>query len=252
MEINLSGKTALVTGGNTGIGKGIALALAHCNVDVAVTYFSNPSEEAVSAIKGMGRKAEAFKMDATNSAEVNQVVTRAAEFLGGHIDILVNNAGHLVARVPVAEMSDEHWHQVVNVNLSSTFYVTRAVLPHMDRGWGRIVNVASLAARNGGGPGAVAYGASKAGVLGYTYGLAKELGGKGITVNAVAPGLILDTPFHATFSPEAAQQAGIAASPLKKAGYPQDVAGAVVYLVSDLASFITGQVMDINGGTWFA
>src|SRR5665647_833219 len=178
MEINLSGKTALVTGGNTGIGKGIALALAHCNVDVAVTYFSNPSEEAVSAIKGMGRKAEAFKMDATNSSEVNQVVTRAAEFLGGHIDILVNNAGHLVARVPVAEMSDEHWHQVVNVNLSSTFYVTRAVLPHMDRGWGRIVNVASLAARNGGGPGAVAYGASKAGVLGYTYGLAKELGGK--------------------------------------------------------------------------
>jgi 3-oxoacyl-[acyl-carrier protein] reductase len=251
MSINLAGKTALVTGGNTGIGQAIALALAQAGADVALTYFSNPGEQTVAAIRALGRKSLALRLDATDSAEVNQVVPELARALDDHIDILINNAGHMVGRVPVAEMSDEHWHDVINVNLSSAFYCTRAALPYMRTGWGRIVNMSSLAARNGGGSGAVAYAAAKAGLLGLTRGLAKELAPWGITVNAVAPGLILETPFHTTFNTEEGRRAAIATIPLQRGGVPNDVAGAVLFLVSDLAGFITGEVTEINGGAWF-
>ena len=174
MNISLEGKTALVTGGVSGIGRAISLALARCGADIAITYFHQDNETR-NEIRAMGRKASSLYLDATSSAEVNQVFAQAAQALGGHIDILVNNAGHLVGRVPIAEMSDEHWHKVVNVNLSSAFYCARAVLPYMNTGWGRIVNSSSLAARDGGGSGAAAYAAAKAGILGLTRGLAKEL-----------------------------------------------------------------------------
>jgi 3-oxoacyl-[acyl-carrier protein] reductase len=251
MSISLTGKTALVTGGNTGIGRAIALALAQAGADVALTYYSNPGEQTVTAIRALGRRSLALQLDATDSVQVNRVILELAKALDGHIDILVNNAGYMVARVPVAEMSDEHWHDVINVNLSSAFYCSRAVLPYMHTGWGRIVNMSSLAARNGGGPGAVAYAAAKAGLLGFTRGLAKELAPQGITVNAVAPGLILETPFHETFNTEEGRQAAIATIPLKRGGVPSDVAGAVLFLISDLAGFITGEVTEINGGAWF-
>jgi 3-oxoacyl-[acyl-carrier protein] reductase len=251
MNINLSGKTALVTGGNTGIGRAIALTLAQAGADVALTYFSNAGEETVAAIRALGRRALALRMDATDSADVNKVVPELAREMDRHVDILVNNAGHMVERVLVSEMSDEHWHNVIDVNLSSAFYCTRAVLPYMRAGWGRIITMSSLAARNGGGSGAVAYATAKAGLLGLTRGLAKELAPQDITVNAVAPGLILETPFHETFNTEAGRQAAIAATPLKRAGVPNDVAGAVLFLVSDLADFITGEVTEINGGVWF-
>jgi 3-oxoacyl-[acyl-carrier protein] reductase len=251
MNIDLTNKTALVTGGNTGIGRAIALALAQAGADVALTYFSNPGEQTVNAIRALGRKSLALRMDATDSADVDQVVPELAKALDGHIDILINNAGYMVGRVTVAEMSDEHWHQVINVNLSSAFYCTRAALPYMHTGWGRVVNMSSLAGRNGGGPGAVAYATAKAGLLGLTRGLAKELAPSGITVNAVAPGLILETPFHETFNTEEGRRAAIATTPLKRGGVPDDVAGAVLFLVSDLASFITGEITEINGGAWF-
>jgi len=249
--IDLTGKSALVTGGNTGIGKAIALALAQVGADVALTYFSNPGEQTVAAIRELGRKSVALRLDATDSVDVNRVVPELAKALGGHIDILVNNVGYMVGRVPIAEMSDEHWHNVMNVNLGSAFYCSRAVLPYMQAGWGRIVNLSSLAARNGGGFGSAAYATAKAGLLGLTRGLAKELASKGITVNAVAPGLILETPFHETFNTEEGRQAAIATIPLGHAGVPDDVAGAVLFLVSDLARFITGEVTEINGGAWF-
>jgi len=251
MQINLTGKTALVTGGNTGLGRAIALALAGAGEDVALTYFSHPGEETVAAIRALGRKSLALRLDATDSAEVNRVMPEVAAALDGHIDILVNNAGHMVGRVPIAEMSDAHWHKVIDVNLSSAFYCCRAVLPYMQTGWGRIVNMSSLAGRNGGGIGAVAYAAAKAGLLGFTRGLAKEVAPRGITVNAVAPGLILETPFHDTFNTEEGKRATIATIPLRRGGVPDDVAGAVLFLVSDLASFITGEVTEINGGVWF-
>lgn len=251
MNLDLTGRTAVVTGGNTGLGRAIALALAEAGADVAVTYFSNASVETVNEIRALGRRSLALRLDATNSAEVDRGMGELAHALDDHIDILINNAGHLVGRVPIAEMSDAHWRQVIDVNLSSTFYCSRAVLPHMHTGWGRIVNMSSLAGRNGGGPGSAAYAAAKAGIIGLTRGLAKELAPQGITVNAVAPGLILETPFHATFTSTEAQQAIIASLPLKRAGVPNDVAGAVLFLASDLASFITGEVTEINGGAWF-
>jgi 3-oxoacyl-[acyl-carrier protein] reductase len=251
MNINLTGKTALVTGGNTGIGRAIALTLSQAGADVALTYFSNPGEQTVAAIRALGRKSLALQMDVTDSAEVNRVVPELARGLGGHIDILINNAGYFVGRVSVGKMSDEHWHRVINVNLNSVFYCTRAALPYMHTGWGRIVNMSSMAAHTGGGTGAVAYAAAKAGLLGFTRGLAKELAPKGITVNAVAPGLILGTPFHETFSTEEGRRAAIATTPLKRGGVPNDVAGAVLFLVSDLAGFMTGEVTDVNGGAWF-
>jgi 3-oxoacyl-[acyl-carrier protein] reductase len=253
MDLNLTGKTAFVTGGNIGIGRAVSLALARCGAEVALTYYSHQSEgqETVAAIKQTGRKAMAFQLDATHSEQVHDVAAEAAQALGGHIDILVNNAGHLVGRSSIADMTDEHWHKTIDVNLSSTFFCTRAVLPYMNTGWGRIINMSSLAARNGGGNGATAYAASKAGIIAFTRGLCKEVADKGITVNAVAPGLILETPFHETFTSENVIEGVISGTPLKRAGTPEDVANAVLYFVTHMGSFITGEIVDINGGAYF-
>lgn len=253
LQISLTGKTALVTGGNIGIGRAVALALARCGADVALTYFSHRAEgeETVRQIEQMGRRAAAFQLDATDAGRVDEVVQAVAGTLGGHIDILMNNAGHLVGRAKIAEMTDEHWFQTINVNLSSAFFCTRAVLPFMNRGWGRIINMSSLAGRNGGGPGATAYAASKGAVIAFTYGLCKELAERGITVNAVAPGLILDTPFHETFNTEAGIQSAINGIALKRAGTPDDVANAVLYFASELGSFVSGEIAEINGGAYF-
>jgi 3-oxoacyl-[acyl-carrier protein] reductase len=251
MEINLKGKKAVVTGGNIGIGRAISLALAQCGADVAITYYDN-DEQAARTIREMGCQCPYIQLDATNSAQVNAVFAQIARAFDGHIDILINNAGHLVGRVPVAEMSDDHWQRVMAVNLTSAFYCARAVIPFMTRGWGRVVNMSSLAARDGGGAGAVAYAAAKAGIAGFTRGLAKELAPKGVTVNALAPGFIQGTPFHDTFTKPEVQHAIISKIPLGRAGTPDDVAGAVIYFVSELATFITGEIAEINGGVWFA
>lgn len=250
MQIDLRGKAALVTGGGTGIGKAAALALAQAGADVALTYHSHDGEEVAETIRSQGRKARAFKLDAADSAAVDAVVDGAAAELG-RLDIVVNNAGGLIARKTTEEMSDAHWHQVINLNLSSVFYVCRAALRHLPDG-GRIVTVSSLAAHNGGGAGAGVYAAAKAGIHGFSRALAKELGPRGITVNIIAPGLILDTPFHETFTPKAAQEAAIAATPLRRAGTPKDIAGGVLYFASDLGAFCTGEVLDLNGGSYFA
>ena len=254
MDIAIAGKTALVTGGNIGIGRAVSLALARCGADVALTYYSHEPEgkETVAAIKQIGRKAIAFQLDATNSEQVKDVVAQASQTLGGHIDILMNNAGHLVGRSSIADMTDEHWFKTINVNLTSTFFCTRAVLPFMNTGWGRIINMSSLAARNGGGNGATAYAASKAAIIAFTRGLCKEVADRGITVNAVAPGLILETPFHETFTTDAGVQGAINSTPLKRGGTPDDVANAVLYFATEFGSFITGEIIDINGGLYFA
>ena len=161
MDLNIAGKTAFVTGGNIGIGRAVSLALARCGADVALTYYSHEAEgkETADAIKEMGRNAIALQLDATKGEQVKEVVGQVAQALGGHIDILMNNAGHLVGRCSIADMTDEHWFKTINVNLTSTFFCTRAALPFMNTGWGRIINMSSLAARNGGGNGATAYAA---------------------------------------------------------------------------------------------
>jgi 3-oxoacyl-[acyl-carrier protein] reductase len=248
--VALDGRTALVTGGATGIGRAIALALAAHGADVAITSFSTAAEETLAAIRATGRRAAHARLDVTQSQEVARAIPELAAALGGRLDILVNNAGDMLGRVPVAEMSDAHWHQVIDVNLSSAFYSVRAALPFLSEG-ARVVNMSSLAAHNGGGPGAVAYSAAKAGLLGLTRGLAKELAPRAITVNAVAPGLILGTVFHEKFNTEEGRRNAIKGIALQRPGGPDDVANAVLYLASDMAAFVTGEVIEINGGAWF-
>ncbi|WP_010276779.1 SDR family NAD(P)-dependent oxidoreductase [Paenibacillus senegalensis] len=251
MTLQLTGQQALVTGASGGIGRGVAIRLAASGAKVAVNYLSNRegAEETVALIQAAGGEAAAFQADVTNVQAVRQMLADVKQTLGGEIDILVNNAGHLVRRMLVEEMSEEHYAQVMDVNLKSAVFVSQAVIPGMKaRGGGRIVNVTSVAAHNGGGPGASIYAASKAAVIGFTKALAKELAGSAITVNAVSPGFIGQTAFHDTFTPEAARKAAVQGIPLGREGTPDDVAGSVLFLVSELASYLTGETIEINGG----
>lgn len=251
MQIDLTGRRALVTGGGAGIGAAIARTLGAAGADVAVLYHSasgTGAHEVVADLAGLGRRAVALQADLTDPGAATSVVTQAADALGG-LDIVVNNAGHLVGRATTAEMSDAHWAQVMDVNASSAFFVTRAAIPYLSTSSaGRVVLMSSLAAENGGGAGSVAYATAKAALVGMCRGLAKELAGNGITVNALAPGFIGATAFHDTFTAPAAQESIIAGIPLKRAGTVDDVAGVTLFLASDLASYVTGQVIDINGG----
>ncbi|MFI8527225.1 SDR family NAD(P)-dependent oxidoreductase [Promicromonospora sukumoe] len=252
MAIDMTDVRVLVTGAGHGIGRGIALGLAAAGADVVVHYGSSADAAAqtVADIEALGRKAVAVRADVTVTEDVDRLVAESVAFLGG-LDVVVCNAGHLIGRVPVAEMSDEHFASVVDVNLGATFRTCRAAIPHLlesDRP--RIVAMSSLAAHNGGGPGSVVYAASKAGVRGFVKGLAKELGPQGVTVNAVAPGYIADTAFHGTFSSAEAQQKMVAGTPVGRPGTVDDVAAAVLYLASREASYITGTTLDVDGGTW--
>jgi 3-oxoacyl-[acyl-carrier protein] reductase len=249
MTFDLSGQTALVTGGGVGIGRGIALALAEAGAAVAITHHHHDASTVIDRIRSAGGEAYDFKLDATNSGDVETVVTEAATRLGGKINFLVNNSGGLLARVPIDEMPDAHWHQVIDLNLSSSFYCIRSVLRHMPDG-GHIVSISSLAAKTGGGGGAAAYAAAKAGLEGLTRAVAKGVAGRKILVNCVAPGFILDTPFHETFTPPEVQEATAAALPVGRAGYPADVAQAVLFLLSSASSFCTGITLDVSGGAY--
>jgi 3-oxoacyl-[acyl-carrier protein] reductase len=245
--LGLTGTRVLVTGGGTGIGRGIAEAFGAEGARVAVTYHRHEPDDALrDACPGL----VAFPNQATDEADTREVVSRVVDALGG-VDVLVNNVGGMVARVATSEMTYAHWREVMELNLDSMFLMTTAVLPHLADG-GRIINVASLAGHNGGGNGAVAYATAKAGMFAFTRGLAKELAPRGITVNALAPGYIDQTEFHAAHTPAPEQVKQIASIPLGRAGLPADVAGPTLWLASGLASWVTGEVVDINGGAYFA
>ncbi len=242
-------RVALVTGGAVGLGRAIALRLAADGIGVAIAYHARSGDDVVAEITAVGGTAFGIELDVTDRDQVDDAVAVVVGRLGG-LDILVNNAGGLLARVEIERMTDEHWHRIMALNLTSAFYCTRAAVPHLGTG-GRIINVSSLAAENGGGPGASAYAAAKAGLIGFTRASAKELGARGVTVNAIAPGFIDDTPFHATFSSVDAQRAMVAQAAMGRAGIPADIAGLVAYLASLDAGFVTGVVVDVNGGSYY-
>lgn len=251
MNITLQDKIALVTGSSGGIGAAAARMLGACGAKVAVNGLNNMEQaEAVAAdIRQAGGEAAAFRADVTNVDEIRGMIRDIEERFGAAVDVLVNNAGHLVERSPIADMSEDLYARIMDVNLKSAVFVSQAVIPGMKgKGGGRIINMTSVAAHNGGGPGASIYAASKAAVIAFTKGLAKELAPDGVTVNAISPGFIGQTAFHATFTSEEARAASIRSIPLGREGVPDDVAKAVLYLASELGDFVTGETVEINGG----
>jgi len=247
--MKLKGQTAVVTGGGRDIGRAVALKLASEGANIAINYFasSEGADSAVAEITAAGGKAFALQGDLSSQDGVDALVAKTVSEFGG-VDVLVNNSGGLIARKTIADMSLEHWNAVMDLNLTSTFLMIKACLPHMKSG--AIVNLASQAARDGGGPGSVAYAASKGAVVTLTRGLAKELG-PDLRVNALCPGMI-DTDFHNIHTADAARKGYEANAPVRRQGLPVDVANLVLFLASDDSAFITGANVDINGGVLFS
>jgi 3-oxoacyl-[acyl-carrier protein] reductase len=243
--VRLSDRVALITGAGRGIGRAIALRLAQEGANIAVVdLIADNAEETAAMVRGLGRQAVAHVADVSNSEAVQQAVSGTIETLG-NLHILVNNAG-ITRDMLIIKMKDEDWQKVLDVNLTSAFLCSKFAVKHMMRQrYGRIVNMASVVGLAGQ-AGQTNYAASKAGLIGFTKSLAKEVGSRGITVNAVAPGFI---PTALTdVLPDEQRAAAIAATPLGRLGTVEDVANAVCFLVSDEASFITGQVLSVDGG----
>ncbi len=248
----LKNKNVLITAGAQGIGEAITEHFIDAGANVAIHYFSSSvrAEELVEMAIGRGVKAIAAQGDLTKEEDCVKVVNSAIAGLGG-IDILINNAGSLVARKSIDEISSNFWTQVMDINMTSMMFVTKAATPYLTKHTNSsIINLASLAGRKGGHKGSLAYATSKGAILTFTRALASELGPEGVRVNAVAPGLILGTAFHNTHTTKESANATIAGIPIKRAGNADDVARAVVYLASEYDGFITGATLDINGGVY--
>ena len=253
MNIDLRNQVALVTGSSGGIGKAIACELAACGAKVVVHYFSNRegAESTADDLRRNGGEAAVVQADVSDPDQIERLVAQAEDAFGSGLDILVNNAGNLIERRPIERMTLDLYRQVVDVNLTSTVFVTKATIPGMKRkGGGAIVNMSSLAAHNGGGPGSGIYAAAKGAIISLTKSLAKELAPYNIRANCVAPGFIEETKFHATFTSAEARKATIDSIPLGRGGVPGDVAGIVVFLASSYCSFVTGETVEINGGAY--
>ena len=248
-NFDLDGKVALVTGASSGIGRATAVALAGCGASVAVNFHRNESgaEAARAEVINAGGRATVVQADVTRAADVSALVARVVEELGP-VDILVNNAGSLVERLKILELTEERWDEVIDLNLKSAFLCSQAVAASMmERKAGAIVNVSSIAGRNGGALGSIHYSTAKGGLITFTKGLAKELAPYGVRVNAVSPGVI-DTPYHERFSTPEAMKAYVGGIPLGRVGTPEEVASVIAFLASDAASYLCGETIEINGG----
>jgi 3-oxoacyl-[acyl-carrier protein] reductase len=250
--MRLDDKVAIVAGGGRDIGRAVSERLAAAGAKVAVNWCNSRegAEATVRDIESRGGTAIAVRGDMTRRADVENLVTETRRAFGDSIHVLVNVVGGLVARRPLAEMDEEFFENVMRLNLTSTFLTTKAVVPHLAKG-SAIVNFASLAGRDGGGPGAAAYATSKGAVMTFTRAMAKELGPSSIRVNCVCPGMI-NTSFHDTFTRPEIRTNVAAATPLRREGEAVEVAELVAYLASDASSFLTGVSVDINGGVFFS
>lgn len=249
---NLKGKVAVVTGGARDIGKSISIKLAKEGAKIVVNYFNSEAgaKETVAEIKSFGGEAIAVKADVSNLNDIKNMKAKAVEAFGGEVHILVNNAGGLFARKTLSEFDEAFYDLVMNVNFKSTVFVMQAFEPLMDKG-GSIINISSLAARDGGGGGSSLYASSKGAATTFTRAMAKELGPKGIRVNAICPGLI-GTKFHDDFTKDEIRKVVAGKTPLRREGQADEVADLVVYLASEKSSFVTGANFDINGGLAFS
>lgn len=248
----LKNKNVLITAGAQGIGEAISQHFIDSGAHVALHYFSSAAraKELMEYAHRKGQKAVVIEGDLTQEKDANRLIEKTVEALGG-IDILINNAGSLVARKMLDEMETDFWHKVMDINLTSMLFVTRAAAPYLAKNKNSsMVNLASLAGRKGGHPGSLVYSTSKGAILTFTRALASELGPKGIRVNAVAPGLILGTSFHNTHTTKESAAETTASIPIQRAGEANDVARAVLYLASEYDGFISGATLDINGGVY--
>ena len=249
--MDLTGKVAIVTGASSGIGHATALSLANCGAAVAVNYHNNEigAELLRRQIVANGGKAVAIQADVTVASDVESLVKRTVEEFGT-VDILVNNAGSLIERLRLLEMSEERWDQVVDLNLKSAFLCCKAVASlMMERKTGAIINLSSIAGRNGGALGSLHYSSAKGGLISFTKGLAKELAPFGIRVNAVSPGVI-DIPYHEQFSSPEMMKNYVNAIPLGRVGNSEDVAKVIAFLASDASGYLVGETIEVNGGMY--
>ncbi|KQC29785.1 SDR family NAD(P)-dependent oxidoreductase [Flagellimonas eckloniae] len=246
------GKVAVVTGGARDIGRAISVKLAKEGAKVVVNYYNSESgaNETVDEIKAAGGDAIAVKADVSKLSDIENLKARTVESFGNKVDVLVSNAGGLFARKTLQEFDESFYDLVMNVNFKSAVFVMKAFEPLMGKG-ASIVNLSSQAARDGGGGGSSLYSSSKGAVTTFTRAMAKELGPKGVRVNAVCPGLI-GTKFHDDFTKDEVRTKVAAGTPLRREGSASEVADLVVYLAGDESSFITGANYDINGGLAFS
>ena len=250
MLAELKDTVALVTGAGAGIGQAAALELAARGADVAIHYHRSDAgaRETARRVEALGGRSAVLAGDLTRREDARTLVASVVERLG-RIDVLVNNAGDLVERRPLLEMTETLWRQVLDLNLSSVFFVTQAAAPGMiERGRGAIVNVSSLAAHNGGGPGAAAYAAAKGGLISLTKAMAKELAPKGVRVNCVSPGLIGHTAFHGRFTAPEAFAAIEKTIPIGRGGTPEEVGRVIAFLSGPDSAYLVGETVEVNGG----
>ena len=242
--LDLTGKVALITGGSSGIGAATAQVFTELGAKVAIGYHRNRegADKVVAATSAI-----AIHADVREESGIRTLVdATVAKY--GPIDILINNAGSLVERMKLRDINTAQWDNIFRLNVSSAVWCSQAVVQSMiDRKGGAIVNIVSIAGRNGGGPGATAYASAKAALIAFTKGSARELAPLGIRVNAVSPGVI-DTPFHEVFSTPEMLRNFIATIPLGRAGTPEECATVIAFLASDAAAYIVGETIEINGG----
>jgi 3-oxoacyl-[acyl-carrier protein] reductase len=247
--LDLTGKVALITGASSGIGAATASVFAGLGARVAIGYHRHAegAEQVRNGITAAGGQAICIQADVRLAGEIHTLVNSAASQLGP-IDILVNNAGSLIERMKILDVNEERWDEIMDLNLKSAVLCSQAVAGAMiERKSGSIVNVVSIAGRNGGGPGAGAYATAKGGLITFTKSLAKELSPLGVRVNAVSPGVI-DTPFHEVFSTPEMIRNFVTGIPLGRVGTSMECAQVIAFLASEAASYVVGETIEVNGG----